>query len=357
MSAGLAFAAASGAATSARAPLAPRIYTGQMCGIHLAGAPPVDGGAADASLILSWFRNRYPTNWRARIDAAYRERYPDVLHSWCDDRAVGLSPTDHVARLQEQTQQGLRPCEMLTSKLYCPEGDAAGTLAIVHEVLPLLVAADCVSRYCVGFEMNLWNSYASLQGIIDGVAALVVPHRPLVVHFSPGYADWRPDHPGSTFAEFWNAQVGKLTGLWHQADPNWWNVSQPAATVAEVATRGSASVIDLVRHIYRAQHGHWLDDAAPRQTVAQPAWGDALYQALLADVTGRFAGNFNVSPDSGFGHPFDCTALEISAAVQYDASISEAEGNRRGDVALATPGQHGPGGYVVVMGSGNGQSR
>lgn len=287
-----------------RAPVAPRIYRGQMCGIHLAGAPAVEGGAADSSLILSWFYGRYEPEWRARIRSAYiAQGYPDVLVSWTDDRAVGCSPFDHVALLQELCADGLRPCEMLSSKVYCPQDDAVGTLAIINEVLPMLVEADCVSRYCVGFEMNLWNTYSSLQGIIDGIAAQVVPVRPLSVHFSPGYADWRPDHPGSTFADFWNPNVGKLSSLWHQAVTTWTNEE---------------------------------------------------YQFRLGDVLARFAGNFNVSPDSGFGHPFDCVALEITASDQFNG-MSEYDGDRRATVALNTPPASGPAGKVAVMGSGNGE--
>ena len=293
-----------GLSAIAKAPIAPRVYRGQMCGIRLAGAPPVEGGAADSSLILSWFYGRYPADWRAKIRAAFlKSNYPDVLVSWTDDRAVGISPAGHVSLLTELCRDGLRPCEMLSSKVYCPQDDAAGTLSVINEVLPRLVNADCVSRYCVGFEMNLWNTYESLQAIIDGVKAQVVPARRLSVHFSPGYADWRPDRPGSTFADFWNPNVGKLSSLWHQADTK---------------------------------------------------WSDADYQARLADVTSRFAGNFNVSPDSGFGHPFDCIALEITASQQFEG-MSEADGDRRAMVALSTPPQSGPAGNVIIMGSGNGE--
>lgn len=276
-----------------------------MCGIRLDGAPPVDGGAADPALILSWFYSRYPIQFRLAIGDIYHDESSlDVLTSWTDDRAFGLSPSDHVERLQELCALGLRPAEMLTSKLYCPQNDAAGTMQIVDEVLPLLLKADCVSRYCVGFEMNLWNTYDSLQGIIDGVAAQVVPKRPLYVHFSPGYADWRPDRPGSTFADFWNPNVGKLSGLWHQAVPD---------------------------------------------------WTDQEYQERLGDVLARFAGQFNVAPDSGFGHPFDCIALEITAEPQFDGTMTEAQGNARAQVAIDTPPSFGPLGIVPVMGSGNGQ--
>ncbi len=286
----------------AKAPIAPRVFFGQMCGIRLPGAPPVDGGAADSSLILSWFYSRYPTEFRPSIIDGYR-KYPDVLTSWTDDRAVGISPAEHVSRLQELCAAGLRPAEMLGSKLYCPNNDAAGTMAIFNEVLPLLIEADCVSRYCIGFELDLWNSYASLQALIDAVAEQVVPKRPLYVHFSPGYADWRPDFPGSTFADFWNPQVGKLTGLWHQAVPE---------------------------------------------------WTDQEYQDRLGDVLARFAGGFNVSPDSGFGHPFDCVALEITAMTQFNGTCTEAQGDARARVALSTPPAFGPLGAVPVIGSGNG---
>lgn len=289
------------------APIAPRFYTGNMCGIHVDGLPPVDGGSADPTLVLSWFYSRYSASDRARIRDAWKARqYLDVLVSWPDDRGFGFSVDQHVGMCRELCADGFRPCDMLSSKVYDPHDDAAGTLANILPALKALVAADVVSRYCDGFEMDLWNTFDSLQGITDGIAAIVVPKRPLYVHFSPGYADWRPDRPGSTFADYWNVQVGKLTGLWHQ----------------------------------RVE-----------------AWDDALWQARVVDVLERFAGGFGVSPDSGFGHPFDFIELEISADDQFNGRVSEAEGDRLGSFILTTLPSMGPLGPVPVNGSGNGTQR
>jgi hypothetical protein len=288
-----------------RAPTAPRAYRGQMCGIHVSGLPFVDGGSADPTLVLSWFYGRYGVSDRARIRAQWKAQGAlDVLVSWPDDRGFGLSVGQHIDLCRELCADGLRPANMLSSKVYDPHDDAAGTLANIRPALTALVAADVVSRYCTGFEMDLWNSYASLQGITDGIAAIVVPKRPLYVHFSPGYADWRPDHPGSTFAEYWNAQVGKLTGLFHQRNQGWDN---------------------------------------------------DMWRARVVDVLERFAGHFGVTPDSGFGHPFDFIELEISADDQFYGRITEAQGNALGAYIVATPPVVGPAGSVSVMGSGNGQ--
>ena len=74
----------------------------------------------------------------------------------------------------------------------------------------------------------------------------------------------------------------------------------------------------------------------------------------ICDVLTRFAGNFNVSPDSGFGHPFDDVELEITATLQFNGDMTEADGNSWGQWAIDTPPQGGPAGLVGVQGSGNG---
>lgn len=298
--------AAGASGQSTVAPVAPRSYRGNMCGVRVPGLPPVDGGAPDPSLVLSWFYARYDPASRARIRQAWRARgYLDVLVSWPDDRAFGLSPAQHVAICQELAADGFRPCNMLSSKYYDPRDDGLGTLAHIVEGLAACVQADCCSRYAVGFEMDLWNTFESLQVITEGCAKWARSvRRPLYVHFSGGIADWRPNHPGSTFAEYWNAQVGLLSGLLHQRDLNW-----------------------------------------PMEE----------YRPRLQDILARFAGHFGVAPDSGFGHPFDLIELEITAQPQYLGQCSEAEGDALGTYALETPGMTGPAGLCTVLGSGNGQ--
>lgn len=295
-----------GGVASARAPVAPRAYFGNMCGVHVPGLPPVDGGSPDPTLVLSWFYPRYDADSRRRIrDQWHAQHLPDVLLSWPDDRAFGLTRDQHADACGELCADGFQPADMLGSKLYDPQDDGWGTLENIRPVLETLAERDVVSRYCVGFEMNLWNTFESLQVIVDGVSAIVKPqNRPLYVHFSPGYADWRPNVPGSTFADYWNQQVGKLTGLFHQ----------------------------------RVQQ-----------------WSDAEWQARVVDVLERFAGNFGVVPDSGFGHPFDFIELEINADDQYWGRQSEADGDRLAQFILGTPASVGPLGPVPVMGSGNGR--
>jgi hypothetical protein len=287
-----------------RAPVAPRVYRGDM-GVFINGAPDV-GAGGDQNLVLSFMYPRYPASFRATIRGVWQQRQSlDVLLSWQDDAAYGIPLGQIVAIRQELCAEGFRPCEWMASKVYMPRDDAAGTLAIMEPTLAAFLAADCISRYCVGGELDLWNSYDSLQAITDAMAPRVNGiGRTLSVHFSTNRADWRPDHPGSTFAEYWNPNVGKLEGLWFQAD-------------------SSAS--------------------------------DANLQAEMIPILERFAGNAGCSPDSGFGHPFDCHAVEISLQAMFDGNMGQAECDRRGSVLLATPPQGGPAGLVNVMGSGNGQ--
>lgn len=296
--------------TSARvvAPTAPRMYRGDM-GVFIDGAPDV-GAGGDPNLVLSFMYPRYPSDFRATIRAVWKQRQSlDVLLSWQDDAAYGIALGPCIAARQELCADGFRPCEWLSSKTYMQGAGARDNAALALQILePTFAAflkADCISRYCVGGELDLWNTYASLQAMTDAIAPRVVAiGRTLAVHFSTNRADWRPDHPGSTFAEYWNPNQGKLSGLWFQAD-------------------SSASDADL--------------------------------QAEMIPILNRFAGNNNVVPDSGFGHPFDCHAVEISLQNMFDGTMGQHECDRRGSVLLATPPQGGPAGLVSVMGSGNGQ--
>lgn len=287
------------------APIAPRVYRGDM-GVFIPGAPDVGAGGV-TDLVLSFMYPRYPPAFRAVIRQVWRARQSlDVLLSWQDDVQGGLSLRQVVDVRLELCALGFRPCEWLASKYYMPADDAAATLAIMEPALAAFLAADCISRYCVGGELDLWNQYQALQAMTDAIAPRVnAIGRTLAVHFSTNRADWRPDHPGSTFAEYWNPNQGKLSGgLWFQAD-------------------SAASDADL--------------------------------QAEMIPILERFAGNAGVVSDSGFGHPFDCHAVEISLQKMFDGGMDQAECDRRGRVLLATPAQGGPAGLVSVMGSGNGQ--
>lgn len=295
-----------GGSTVGPASVAPREYRGNMCGVRVLGAPEVPGGSRNSNLILSWFYMRYSSEWRAEIRREWKAQgYLDVLCSWQDDAAVGFDPDEIIAGRQELVADGFRPCEWLSSKYYSPQDDATGTWKLIQPMLTAFLNADCISRYCVGAELNLWNTNASLQELIDRCAWIITPKlRPLSLHFSPGYSDWRPDHPGSTFAEFWNAQIGKVESLWFQSNPY------------------------------------------PEQTP----FGEQAYQLEVEPILYRFGGGANCSPDSGFGHPFDLISLEVTAINQFNEGMSEEEGDRRGQLVLDTPPING----IRVMGSGNG---
>ena len=288
------------------APIAPREFKGNFCGVRVPGLPPVPGGApGDPSLVLSWFYDRYsnPEDRRA-IRATWANRgYLDVVLSWPDSRAAGATPESFRDTCMELVQDGFLPTVFLLSKDYDPHYDVAGCLQNVDPVLPLLLNPRACSRICIGWELSLWLSPTDVQQLTDAIAPRCVPVEvKCYVHFQQGYASFQQEH--QTFASYWNANIQKLTGVLHQGDLNW-----------------------------------SMDE----------------YRWRLKDVLDRFAGGFNCSPDSGFGHPFDCIALEITAWKQFDGSMSEEEGNAWGRNALQTPATIGPFGPVTVMGSGNGQ--
>jgi hypothetical protein len=283
----------------------PRLYAGNMCGVRVSGLPPIAGGPPDPSLVVSWIIFRYGPTDRERIYAAWRARgCVDALTSWPDARAAGLSIAEFVAHCSELVDAGFLPTVMLCSKDFDP-ADVTTILTGARAVLHALLDAGVVARVCIGWELSLWLSPTQVQQLIDAICAITVPAGiKTYVHFQQGYSTF--GQPGETFAAFWNRNIGKLTGVLHQ----------------KVLTQTKAQ--------YRGDSGG------------------------LCDVLLRFAGQFNVSPDSGFGHPFDLIALEITAAQQFDGSCSEADGDAFGCWACDTPAVNGPLGPVRVMGSGNG---
>lgn len=281
---------------------APREWRGNMCGVRVPGLPAVSGGAADPSLVLSWFIDRYTASDRAKIYGVWKSR--NITHitvSWPDSRAAGQSAAQFAGTCQELIANGFYPCPMLCSKNYDPS-DVAGILANIAPVLPLLVGL--VPLACIGWELSLWLSPTDVQQLVDALApAFVAGQARVYVHFQEDYFSF--PQPGNDNASFWKLQIGKLAGVLHQK-----GLSQDAG----------------------------------------------LYQARLVDCLQRACGGFGMPADSGFGHPFDVVALEITATPQFEGQMTEAEGNSWGQTALATQPQTGPTGAVArVMGSGNGQ--
>ncbi len=280
---------------------APREWKGQMCGLRVAGLPPVPGGAADSSLLLSWFYDRYDPSWRARIRRQMQDRgYTHWLLSWPDSRSVGATPETFRALCQELIADGFFPCVMLTSKDYDP-ADVPTILAGLQPLLAQLVGL--VPMFCIGWELSLWLSPTQVQQLIDAIALVVFAQTGtlLYVHFAQRVFSWQEN--GKSTADFWKANVGKLTGI-------------------------------------LAQKELLMDDAA--------------FLDWIHDCLTRCAGNFFMPTDSGFGHPFDFVALEISAQQQFNGQMTEAEGDRLGQVAINAPAETGPAGTVHVQGSGNG---
>jgi len=285
--------------------LVPRFYRGNMCGVHVPQLPPIEGGPPDPTLVVSWIVFRYSASDRQRIYQVWRAKgFRDVLVSWPDARAAGLSIDAFVAHGAELLDSGFLPAVMLCSKDF-DRPDVGAILDSAIPVLRALIDQNVIARASIGWELSLWLSPTQVQQLIDAICAVTVPAGiRTYVHFQQGYSSFQ--QPGGTFADFWNANVGKLTGVFHQ------------------------KIHEQTKEQYRGDSGG------------------------LEDVLVRFAGGFHVSPDSGFGHPFDLIALEITAHQQFNGEFSEAQGDALALWALDTPGVDGPLGRVVVMGSGNG---
>lgn len=112
-----AIAAAVGASSKVIAPIAPRIYRGDM-GVFIDGAPDVGAGGA-ANLVLSFMYPRYSADFRAIIRSIWKQRQSlDVLLSWQDDAAYGIGLRTCISIRQELCKDGFRPCEWMSAKPY-----------------------------------------------------------------------------------------------------------------------------------------------------------------------------------------------------------------------------------------------
>jgi len=280
---------------------APKVWVGNMCGVRISGLLPVPGGSSDPSLFLSWFYHLYDESTRTIIRQAWVDKHlTHWLLSWPDAQVAGVSPQQFKALCIELESNGFHTCVMLSAK---PTSSAnirtiQQTLANIMLVLPLLI--DTVPMFGVAWEASFWMSPADLQFLIDAIAPLVVPKSRLYVHFQPGYFAYQIN--GQDTGSFWRTNVGKLTGVLHQRDPN--------------EDKGAMSE----------------------------------YVARITDCLVRFNGADNCPADSGLGGPFDFVACEITANEQFNGSMTEAQGDAWGQAAIHTP----PADKVKVMGSGNG---
>ncbi len=269
---------------------APRLWAANMCGIRLPYLPPIPGGAADASLFLTWLDHLYDPAVRTRARKDYLKRYKQYLLSWPDARSAGVTIQQFAASCQEIIDLGGFPAVMLSSKDHDPS-DVPTILAGLVPVLARLVGL--VPIFCIGWELSLWLTPTQVQELIDAISPICIRQvgTLVYVHFQQGYPSFQ--QPGGTVADFWKLQVGKLTGLLYQ----------------KIIEQNDAEFLDSIH-----------------------------------DCLERFGG--------GFGMPlgFDFVGLELSALTQFAGTCSEAEGDRIGRVAINAPKVNG----VGVSGSGNG---
>lgn len=189
-----------------------------FCGVRVPNLPAVAGGGADPDLVLSWFLDRYSAPTQDRILRTHGERgYDRFTLSWPDSRdGAGQSIADYVATSQRVQAAGLFVSHHFFSKSYDGFNPDPSK---VFPVIDALLAAGVLDIATIAWEMNfLWDP-AQAQQAIDAIVARLPAKVPRYVHFQPGYAHYAlPGEPGGNF---WLRNVGKLTGLKYQVDPDW----------------------------------------------------------------------------------------------------------------------------------------
>lgn len=280
-----------------------RWFRGNLCGIRVAGLPAIPGGNADPSLVLTWLYHQYtnPADRQSILANYVGHGYTHFHLSWPDARTFGVTPAQYVALAQEVTGAGLYCGHFWCGKDQDSGKDVGTIMADVTPVMQACQAAGVIPWASVGWELSLWRTPTEVQQLIDAMAPILVPGTNLYVHFQQDYIAFQ--QPGGVTADFWNLQVGKLTGVLHQR------------------TLG-------------------MDNAS--------------YQDRIDDGLQRFAGNDGFVNDSGFGHPFDYVTFEVTAQNQFSDGMSEGVGDSIGLAGIMAIAQSGPAGTVAVMGYGNG---
>lgn len=281
-----------------------RWFKGNFCGIRVPGIESIPGGAGDASLVFTPFLDRYSPDSQSAILSSYRNHgYSHFKLSWPDSRdGNGQSVAQFIGTVGRVQAAGLNPVVFLSAKGYDDPGNFPGA---VNPIIGPLKAAG-VQLFCVGWELSLWMSPQQCQNAIDYCVSQGLTEASghlLYVHFQVGYPSFQFN--GERTAAFWQRNVGKLTGLLYQADPS--------------------------------------DSCADLQT-GNPTTG----KSGLIDIQLRCAGGAFWPTDTGFGHPVDCVADELTAMTQFFGGLSEGGGDQQGFYAICSPGP------VAISGSNNG---
>lgn len=280
-------------------------WRGDAWGLTLKDLPAVPGGASGPaqSRVLTYFLDRYPADWQAKIlDLYVSYGYTHISLSPQDAFAFGTSEDAYVALARQCRDAGLFVHHLMRSKLYTPTSPDLGAIdALVNRLLD----ADAMQIETPAWEMNYWSPEVVRQ-MIDHDAAHIGSRCRIMLHFYPHYIAWQPD--GHSPTEFWQANYGKVDGVLYQCDPAW-----SAGMMAARAT-------------------DCLDRLAPGGM-----WGLG---------------------ESGRGHPIDFTVWETIATQQFnnahdgDGRLADEDiGNLKGYECLCSVGK------MTVKGYGNGGRR
>lgn len=275
--------------------------------VTIPGLPWVPGmEAKNFDRLLTGFHGRYDPTWQAVIATTYMQRGYTHYLRWVQDEQnyPGYSIEKYVDECLALKSAGVTYIvHSFLSKDFAPHNPSVEYCRETFgPLIAALKAANCLDLCIVGFELNLVSD-GSLFDLIDYFTVEEGLNEangvPAYVHFISGYT-W-PGQGAPDRRQWWNAQIGKLTGLCYQCDPEW-------------------SYRDM--------------------------------QDRIGDTTNNSGEGF-VGTDSGFGHAFDMIPLEpeLTKAFGDGATLDENDLDQCGYVLLCTPGG------IPCMGFGNGGRR
>lgn len=220
--------------------------------VEVPGLPWIDGQSREhPEMLLSFMQHRYESAQQQKnLDAHAARKFSHFMTSWANARQDGLSLAQYVEVAKRV--KGTMPFHhvMLAGKETDPRDaqwpELEPTIAPCLEALIRANAVDMVSLW----ETQLWQAPgAPLQTNLDGISAICKPN---------GVDQWFHNATEMTWwgttnrADWWQQQIGVLTGILYQGNVAWDMPLRQAHIADSTNNRTAAPTFADGRHLFCA---------------------------------------------------------------------------------------------------------
>jgi hypothetical protein len=223
-------------------PTGPAVLRADAWGVTLPGAPWVLGGSSEhPERILSWFLDRFPEEWQAKI--LWQHGLNGYTH-------FILSAPDSIQGNEQSLDQFVALCRsvkavlpyvtvFLGSKLYQPRDQtAAQWIAYVDPIMDALIAAQAVDEFVPAWEWNLFNvpGQTTLDVFRHVGQKAHAAQTSCWLHFSPEVTSWFVNGDPRGRYGFWADLGADVDGLLYQTHPEW-SIGETQARLVDTLTQ------------------------------------------------------------------------------------------------------------------------